>query len=197
MKEINSNYYEILEIDPSSSSRDVTRAYIRLKAAYGENSLVTYTGVEDEERRVTLAKIEEAYLVLSRSEKRRVYDNVHNIEARQSEKCESFEPKIREYVEPKLPKFRINPEFEEEIVNQASFDGLFLKKIREYRRITLDDISQYTKISKNYLEFIESEEFSKFTALAYMKGFLKEYSKYLKLDPTKVCNSYLERINRK
>lgn len=195
MKEINSNYYDMLEVNTSASNRDISRAYLRLKAAYGENSLVSYTGVEDEERRNTLAKIEEAYLILSRSGKRREYDNAHNIVA--VSKNEDAQPKVKGYLEPKIQKYKVDSEIEDEILNQTNFDGPFLRKVREYRRITLDDISQHTKISKTYFEMIECEEFSRFPALVYMRGFLKEYVKYLKLDPTKVCNSYLERLNRK
>ena len=58
MKEIDSNYYDVLEVLPSASVREITKAYLRLKAAYGENSLVAYTGVDDEERRNTLSKVE-------------------------------------------------------------------------------------------------------------------------------------------
>ena len=195
MKEIDSNYYDVLEVLPSASVREITKAYLRLKAAYGENSLVAYTGVDDEERRNTLSKVEEAYLILSRSEKRREYDNAHNFD--KASKSEESNPKVRALIEPRVPKYRVDPEIENEILNRSIFDGAILKKIREYKRITLEDISRYTKIARRYFEMIEGEEFSSFTATAYMRGFLKEYAKYLKLDPTRVCNSYLERIDNK
>lgn len=199
------SYYDILEIDHSSSQRDITRAYLRLKAAYGKDSLASYTGIEEGDRSVTLTKIEEAYLVLSRINKRQEYDEAHNFVS-DGTPPRPFEPKVnaiigdkilvtRQFAEPLASKFNVVPNMEEEIASQTVFTGPFLKRVREYRNISIEEVSEYTKISRNYFGMIEGERFSEFPALVYMRGFLSQYAKYLKLDPVKVCQSYLENMN--
>jgi curved DNA-binding protein CbpA len=199
MDDADNNYYDVLEINPSASLRDILRSYQRLRIVYGANSPVTYTGIEDEERKVMLAKIEEAYLVLSISSKRREYDKLHKIEKCSTENTvkEEIKHNTKGSFEVKTPKFKLDPAFEEEIKNQTIFDGAFLKRVREYKNIKLEDISTCTKISKNYFKLIEEEEASKFPAPIFLKNYLAQYATYLKLDPTYVCQSYLDRLKEK
>src|SRR3989338_7584243 len=75
------------------------------------------------------------------------------------------------------------PEFEREIAEKEHFTGDFLKQVREYRHISLAEISNATRIGKNYLLGIEEERFNVFPALVYLKGFIRQYSIYIGLDP--------------
>ena len=51
-----------------------------------------------------------------------------------------------------------------------------------------------TKISKTYLQYIENEDVEKMPAIVYVRGFVYQYAKVLKLNPDLVANSYLQRI---
>lgn len=57
--------------------------------------------------------------------------------------------------------------------------GEILKKTREAQGITLEEVSQATKIRCKYLEAIEQEEFQLLPGEIYAKGFVTTYLKYL------------------
>ena len=57
--------------------------------------------------------------------------------------------------------------------------GKILKDTREARGITLDEVSEATKIRVKYLEAIEQEEFQLLPGEVYVKGFTTAYLKYL------------------
>jgi len=57
--------------------------------------------------------------------------------------------------------------------------------------VSLAEIADVTKISKSYLQALEEERFDVLPAPVFAKGFLREYAKYVGLDPDEVVNSYL------
>jgi len=69
--------------------------------------------------------------------------------------------------------------------------GTWLRRQREIREIPLREIADVTKISIRYLEALEQDRFEMLPAPVFAKGFLREYSKYVGLDPDEVVNSYL------
>ncbi len=69
--------------------------------------------------------------------------------------------------------------------------GRWLRRERELREVSIAEIAETTKISKSYLEALESERFDVLPAPVFAKGFLREYARYVGLDPDEVVNSYL------
>lgn len=69
--------------------------------------------------------------------------------------------------------------------------GNWLRREREAREVSLAEIADVTKISKTYLQALEDERFDVLPATVFAKGFLREYAKYVGLDPDEVVNSYL------
>jgi len=67
--------------------------------------------------------------------------------------------------------------------------GARLKKIREEKRITLEEVNKKTKLSLNILKAIEEDRFTNY-APAYIKGFLKIYCKFLEIDPKEFISEY-------
>ncbi|MGI6074762.1 MAG: helix-turn-helix domain-containing protein [Pyramidobacter sp.] len=57
--------------------------------------------------------------------------------------------------------------------------GAAVKALREEKNISLDEVSQATCIRKNLLEDVESGDFSRFKALTYARGFVRNYLEYL------------------
>ena len=90
----------------------------------------------------------------------------------------------------------INAEFEREIEDATEFTGDFLRKIREYKSVDLDRLSDMTKVSRLYLQGIESEDYDKLPASVYVRGFVFQYAKCLKLKPEVVANSYVARMKK-
>ena len=85
---------------------------------------------------------------------------------------------------------------QEEIEKEEEFPGHFLKKIREARQISIEEMSDYTKVSKTYIVAIESENFPKLPAATFVRGFVAQIAKKLKLPYDKVAAAYVSRYRR-
>src|SRR5438046_3143865 len=78
------------------------------------------------------------------------------------------------------------------ISRTMSIEGLG-KKFQEARRarnLTLDEAARMTKIRPARLAEIEAEDFSQFPSLAYAKGFLLIYGKFLDVDVTPYLDAF-------
>lgn len=71
--------------------------------------------------------------------------------------------------------------------------GLYLKQVREGKKLTIDKVIEDTFIMKKFILAIEDDDFSSFPGEAYLKGFLRNYGEYLGLDPADLISRY-ERI---
>lgn len=90
----------------------------------------------------------------------------------------------------------VNAAFEKEIEDATEFTGELLQKIREYKSVDLERLSDMTKVSRLYLQGIESEDYNKLPAAVYVRGFVFQYAKCLKLKPEVVANSYVARMKK-
>jgi cytoskeleton protein RodZ len=69
--------------------------------------------------------------------------------------------------------------------------GAWLRRQREAREISLREVAERTKISLRYLEAMEEDRFEVLPAPVFAKGFLREYARYVGLNPDEVVNHYL------
>lgn len=70
--------------------------------------------------------------------------------------------------------------------------GTYLREAREARGLDLREAAQQTRISINYLRAIENEEFSRLPGEVFVRGFLKNYAKFLGLPEEDVIRRYGE-----
>jgi cytoskeletal protein RodZ len=68
--------------------------------------------------------------------------------------------------------------------------GEYLKREREYRSISLEEISLKTKIRKNILRGLEEDRLGSLSSPVFVKGYLKAYAGYVGLDPNEVVLRY-------
>ena len=68
--------------------------------------------------------------------------------------------------------------------------GEKLKKLRSERRISLNEVSRYTRIPLKYLEYLDEGNYAKLPADVYVKGFLKNYADFLGVDEKIFIKSY-------
>ena len=68
--------------------------------------------------------------------------------------------------------------------------GKILKEARLKANVSLGQISRETKIARKYLDALENEEYSAFPGETYLKGFLKSYCDFLKLNSRDILNMY-------
>lgn len=70
--------------------------------------------------------------------------------------------------------------------------GKILKEARKNKKLSLDKFSEISKISKKYLNYLETNKFSKIPEV-YLFSYLKKYSEILNLDYNKL-SSFLSEI---
>ncbi len=68
--------------------------------------------------------------------------------------------------------------------------GENLRREREMRGITLEEISAATKISVRFLSSIENEDFSRLPGGIFNRGFVRAYARYLGLDEDPILEEY-------
>jgi cytoskeletal protein RodZ len=69
-----------------------------------------------------------------------------------------------------------------------------LKKEREQRSISLDDIALSTKIGTRMLRALEEEKFDQLPGGIFNKGFVRAYARHLGLDEQQTINDYMEAL---
>ena len=65
-----------------------------------------------------------------------------------------------------------------------------LRREREMRGITLDEITESTKISRRHLEALEGEHFDQLPGGVFNKGFVKAYARFLGIDEDQAVVDY-------
>ncbi len=206
--------YDLLELTPDATPQEIRSAYLRLKSAYGKDNIAHYGVFSREETEQMLKNVENAYLVLSNPEKRRAYDQGHGMNPGIPTAPVSMpEPSGDTWPNPSSASLAsltfgrsdspvsvtpakeiLSPEPDTVLGAEETWTGPVLRKIRESRRITLEDLSDYTRISRSYLHALEEENFAKLPAVVYVRGFLQQISKRLKLPVDQVTRHYLERM---
>src|SRR5580765_5135521 len=68
--------------------------------------------------------------------------------------------------------------------------GKKFQEARLARKLTLDEAARMTKIRPQRLAEIEADDFSQFPSLAYAKGFLLIYGKFLDVDVTPYLDAF-------
>jgi cytoskeleton protein RodZ len=72
--------------------------------------------------------------------------------------------------------------------------GELLKKEREKQRIAIEDVAITTRINLKILLAIESGDLKSLPAPPFIRGFVKSYAKFLKIDEAMVLNSFHEEM---
>lgn len=68
--------------------------------------------------------------------------------------------------------------------------GDLLRKTREEKNMTLEDVSEETKIQKRYLKALEEERYEELPGEVHVKGFMRNYCRTIGLNPDEVVEMY-------
>jgi len=191
-------YYEILETEPGVSDEEVRRAYRSIKDIYASGSLVIAGLYEDHELAELHARVNAAHDTLFAPDRRRLYD----LALPEADLARAVRAAANAG---RRPPPAMGPSAAEERADtsEIAFDpdaevtGEFLRKVRQARGIELGDISQRTKISERYLRALEDEVFTDMPAVVYVRGYIMEYARALRLDAPRITESYLARYRKK
>lgn len=159
--------YLLLGLDEGATAQEARRAYHRMKALYAEGSLATYNLMPAEQRAEMLDRIERAYMRISRE--MRPHSQVPDL---------PDSPEEALLPAPPAPGERL---------------GAYFRRCREDLGLTLKDVAASTRVRSTYLEHIEDERISDLPAAVYLRGFVLEYARLLRLpDPEALTAAYLE-----
>lgn len=183
-------YYEVLEVSPTATAKEIQKAYEHAKETFHSDSLAVYSLFTEQEILGIQVIIEEAYKVLMDEALRKGYDHSY------------FQPSGTKHWEkpPELqvpPREKKTPPSSVDIsvnAGEAVYRGKTLRQIREKMGIDLEIIAQETKINLKTLESIEEEALEKLPPLVYLKGFLRGYAQCLGLDTQKVVEGYVQSV---
>ncbi len=177
-----SSHHDVLEVERGATDEEIRRAYKRMCAVFDEDNLVTFGLFDGEGLQAARARVDEAYDVLLDPARRRPYEISVFPEA-----PEAAPPAETE----RLPAAELPPA--PSITPDTEFSGALLRAVRESQGTSLGQISDRTKVGLNHLRSIEDDEFEKLPAAVYVRGFVTEFAKCLRLDPEQVSQSYLRR----
>jgi cytoskeletal protein RodZ len=69
--------------------------------------------------------------------------------------------------------------------------GHILREARETKGYTLAEVQEQTRISMRFLEALEGGEYDALPTAVHVRGFLRNYARFLGLDPEPLLNRYL------
>ncbi len=83
----------------------------------------------------------------------------------------------------------------DQMVDSLGYGGSLLRAVRERQGISLQQMSESTRISARYLEAVEREDFAALPpAAAFVRGYVREMARLLGLDVDRVVTGYMRRF---
>lgn len=186
-------FYEILETQPGVSDEEVRRAYRLMKEIYASGSPAICGLYDDAELAALHARANAAHDTLFAPERRRLYDlslpeaDLARAVRRAAHAAPHVDAAIATRSEPSASAPTLDADSE--------ITGALLKKIRESKGLDLSEVAQRTKISERYLRSIEAERFDELPAAVYVRGFVTQMARFLRIDPSRAVESYLRRFH--
>lgn len=215
-------YYEILEVTSLAGPAEIYSAYQRARTTYSPNSPALYSMFTLEEAQQLLSLIEEAYQTLSHQARRREYDMKIGLPvapeksaaapmvAQRPRRVEDpwvgpvkVMPKREElptgFQRTKYSVYEIKPDVEREIEGRQECDGLWLQKIRLYKGVTLDQMSEEIRVIKSTLVALEANDLDALPVAVFTRGFVVQIARLLGLNEKHISDAYMKyfRANKK
>jgi DnaJ-class molecular chaperone len=194
------NYYEVLELTANAPQHEVSTAYERARVTYSGENPAIYTIFSEQEARELLVVIEEAYQVLGNKILRNIYDQ-RLLSGRSSlndltyasivEASKQAFPESRAEKKTAAP-YKKDELFERSVEAREDWDGEWLKKVREYKQITPQRMSDITKVNSYYVTAIENMDPEGLPAVVFVRGYVVQIAKALGLNDKKVADSYMK-----
>lgn len=200
------NFYEILEIEADATLQEIERAYMAAKETYSPESTALYSMFTPEEAADLHQLIEQAYSTLSNHEARQRYDQGSSSSSQDTTTDNmvfltnnSEASPVKEVSVVKagrlIKNFDEDALTEDRIKSLEDCSGAFLQKVRNYKNISLDEISNFSKVSKTNILAIEEEDFSELPARVFIRGFVIQICKLLGIDSVAFTKEYLKSLD--
>ncbi len=190
LEPVEPSLYDILWTSRSASDEELRRAYKRQRDLFKKDSLALTSLIPNSEIPSYQVKIEEAQEILLDTVRRRTYDLSFFTDADTQLEAQDEPLDAARQAEQEMLK----KELTEEIHPETIYTGSLLRKVRESRGVTIEEIARKTKIAAAHLRAIEDEDFTILPAEVYARGFVQQVCLYLKVDPTQGTRTYIRRL---
>jgi len=80
------------------------------------------------------------------------------------------------------------------LIEQHGHTGALLRAVREARGMALQELADNTRISVRYLEAIEQDDHGALPSATFVRGYVREMAKQLRLDDPGLVDGYLRRM---
>lgn len=199
-----SNFYEILELNTNAAQHEITTAYERAKNTYSGDNPAIYTIFSDHEARELLSMIEEAYSILGNKTLRNIYDQRLLGQSKINPEDLTYDSILNasrlifqdSKVDTKKTSFVRDDHLEKEISECAEWNGDMIRKVREYKNMTLERLSEIIKVNSYYIKAIEAMTPKNLPAPVFVRGYVVQIAKELGLDSKSVADSYMKNFSK-
>lgn len=201
------NYYEILEITENATQQEIHAAYAKAKKTYSADNKALSSIFSPSEATELRNMVEEAYEVLSNNTYRNIYEkrllaNTFDESDLTAGAIKLASKNLFERAQPELVKIEsepaniVNCSLENEWSTKKDWTGQDLKKAREYRQLSFDELTDITKINPWYIAALEEMDAANLPVEVFVRGYVLQVAKALGLKERLVADSYM-RLFRK
>ena len=203
------NYYEILELNENATEQEIYAAYIKAKMTYSVENKELHSVFSADEARELRLLIEEAYEVLSNNMYRNIYEKrlLANTFSESDLTAQSIKTASEDFFK-NDQNFEIkqliletpietDTEFEKEILEKKEWSGQDLKRVREYRKLSFDELTDITKINPWYIAALEEMDPAGLPVEVFVRGYVIHIAKALGLKEKIVADSYMRLFRKK
>lgn len=183
-------HYDVLRLTRGATTAEIVSAYHAAKNAFSGESVATYSLFSNDESKIMIARLDEAYITLSNVEKKREYDQWLN---RRLEDEQELDPtRIDPATAEASPDLGVAGKVT--VLADTQVTGSTFRHLRESRGLGAIDVARITKIPVKFIEAIENDEPSVLPARVYLQGFIKNLAVLYHIDPKTSASSYLSRF---
>lgn len=179
------DYYELLGIPMAAPRQDVLAAYNKMRLLYGNPQSNASEFFSEQELQELKEILEEGFKLLSHPLKRTAYN-----EALKKVYPEKYSRSPQMTATASASATRASGS----LPLGSDFDGFFLRQIREQMNVSLDELSDVTRIKPHYLNALEQNDYGSLPAPVFVRGFVSQVAKVYGLDEKKICDAYMNRL---
>jgi curved DNA-binding protein CbpA len=201
------DFYEILNLRVDATDQDIRNAYILAVATYHPDALASYGVLSPEERRSVLDQIEKAFETLGNAEARKAYDalilptrpefqqraffrkSTDKLEIEDAAEEERLWDRLKSLLFPaKSKKKKPDPGNGHDrkdwkaLQRSRHFYGEYLKRVREERGLTIENVAQISGIDPGILRLLEEEETASLPGGKETYTLVRRYARCLGID---------------
>ncbi len=179
-------HYEVLEVRRTAAPQEIQRAYDRIRSLLGPGSLASYALLDPEVAAEFHERVERARAVLLDPGARAAYDaTLPGVEGR---------PRPA----PGAPAGSLGPlpGAALQVPEGTEWTGELLRRAREARGLTPQQLAERTKVQRSFIEDAEAERLDRLPPSVYLRGNVYILATVLGLDAGNVVASYVAHLAR-